>query len=645
MKCKSLFFLFVLTILSYVAQAQEVIFSAEASANTIGIEDQVQVTYTIQNIDGGNMQEPVFPGFRVLAGPMRSSSTQMSYNGNQRVVNRSTSFTYVLQANQVGTFKIAPLTAQNASGQKYQSNALQIKVVKGSLMAEQRARQAQNAQDPFAGFDAFFDDPFFQGADPFAAIRQQQAQMQQLLQQLQQAQQQGLSSANQLPTVQQKDLGKNVFIRVQVDKTKLRVGEQLTVTYKMYSRLPMQAQISKLPSLNGFWTQDFELPKEQNPVQENFEGATYNTFILKKSALFPQQSGNLLLDPAEITGVARIADPHSPFGKDVQFKIKSSPQIIKVEALPLKDQPEYYGAAVGTQFKIKAQLDTPEISTDGTANILLDLSGIGNIKLIQAPQLKLPNGLESFDPEIRDTITGKGTLISGHKYIKYAISANAAGDYKIEPIAFAYFDNTSNSYKTLYTQAFQLHVKQGKNISSSKQLATPTDILPLKKLDLEKSPTNTFYIYQWQYWIIYLVLLSLLILILLKARKAQYEQANVKLIKRKTANKVALKRLKTAAALMQQNNSGAFYEEISKAIWLYLSDKLNIPLSQLSEDYTLDILSTKGLDEHLCKRLKHTVQECSLALYAPSNAAQQMPKIYEESVSLISDLEEKLKRK
>ncbi|MES2479169.1 MAG: BatD family protein [Bacteroidota bacterium] len=641
---KRLFFLFIFLFNYYYTFAQNVVFSAEANANPVGIEDQIQVSFTIENVQElQGIQNPSFPGFKVLGGPFQSQSTNYSFNGSQQVRTSSISLSYVLQATKTGDLTIPPISAKDGQGKIYQSNSLTIKVVNGSLA---KKRSQQQSADPFGGFDPF-DDPFFGGSggggDPFAAIRQQQARMQQMLQQLQQ-QSQGMGTPQNLPQVSEKDLGKNIFIRVSVDKTKVNVGEQITATYKMYARIPMQAQLAKLPTLNGFWTQDFELPKDQKPQMETLDGIQYQTFTLKKSALFPQQTGTLILDAAEANGVARIADRSNPYGRDVQFKLKSQPVNITVTALPIKDQPENFGGAVGN-FTLSNNIDKTNLSTDESLNLSIDISGTGNLKLIQAPQLSLPNGLDVFDPSIVDTITSRSTTISGHKIFTYTIAPRIAGDYEIPAIPFSFYNSKAGTYTTLFTKPFKIHVSQGKNtrkeISGDKLLS---DIHGINNKAFTLQSVPGAFLYSWIYWSLYLVPLLLLLIFIWMKKRNESESSNISMFKNKYANKIALKRLKTAKAFLDKKETVAFYEEISKALWLYLSNKLNIPLSQLSKEAAVESLTLKHTPTVQLDKMNYIIEECALALYAPKGAAQQMPNIYSDTAQLISELEEILKK-
>lgn len=648
---RAILILLIVCFFTHIVSAQNVAFIAQSSADKIGLEDQVQVTFTLENIQNPQIQEPSFQGFKRIAGPYQSQSSQISFNGNQKVQSVAISLTYILQPTQIGTFTIAPIKAQDNEGHTYQSNAIKISVVKGSLVPQ---RSAPQSQDPFAAFDdAFFDDPFFGGGhggqDPFAAIRQQQAHMQQLLQQMQQQMQQaqsgGQTSLGQLPNITEKELGKNVFVKVIVDKHKAYVGEQINVTYKMYTRIPMQAQISKLPSLNGFWTQDFEIPKDQKPQQETLDGVNYSTFILKKSALFPQQVGSLTLDPSEIVGVANIADRGNPWGRDVQFKLQSKSDQITVLPLPLLNQPKNFSSAVGSNFSLKVALDTNQITTNGSANLTIDIFGTGNIKLIQAPKLNLPNGLEYFDPIVKDTITGKSTTISGHKIFTYALSASIAGDFDIDSLSFSYFNIESNKYVTLKSPKLKLHVIQGKTDSKNQNsINQPTKFFESSYQSLEVKNIPSFWIKTIWYWCLYLISLGSIYYLYIRKKRSNELASNTSLFKNKYANKIAIKRLKKANQLLDQKQTISFYEEISKAIWLYLSDKLTIPLSLLSKDTTTEALVNKNIDPMLIQKIQQVIDHCAFALYAPSNASEKMKETYQQTIDLIGELEIKIKK-
>lgn len=656
------------------ANGQNVVFTAVAGANKIGLRNQVQVQYTIR--DAQNLQSVSTPNtndFAIVAGPYQQQSTSVNMSGNQVTQSQSISLTYVLQPKHEGTFTIPPVVAKDASGHTYQSNPVTIQVVPG-VIGQQPGRQQQQ-QDPFGDDD-----------DVFAMMQQmQQAHMQQMQRmfgggaqprQAPQGQQRQAQPQQEAPEVNQDDIKKDLFIKVTADKTKVHAGEQITISYKLYCRIPSQMSISKLPSLNGFWTQDFDIPRQPKPVEEVYNGKKYQVFLLKKSALFPQETGSLVLDEAEAKGIARIvqqvrrrmSDMMDPFGggtlfmndpffnnayyntmayRDVEVHIKSEPLKITVSPLPEKNKPENYGGAVG-RFTITGKIDKPELTTDDVATLSLTIAGSGNIKLIETPKIELPNGLNTYDPQIVDTITGRSTTISGSKIISYAITPHTPGDYTIPPIQFSFFDPATGEYVTEQTQPFKLTVKPGKNtthITSN----SPNNKLTIRDIhDISQSPLNNLKLRSKPlmltpvYWSLYaLPILAFIGMAVIRRRDEELSKDTV-LLKNRRANKVALQRLATAKKLMAQNSQTPFYEEISKAIWLYLSDKLGIPLSSLSRETATSAMTVRNVPESLQKDLENVIWECETALYA-SGGSKQMSHTYNEAVTIISRLEEVFK--
>jgi len=650
--------------------AQNVVFIAEAGANKIGMKDQVQVQYTVK--DAQNLQSispPLTSDFAIVGGPYQSSSSAVNVIGNRMVQSQSITLTYVLQPKHEGSFIIPPVVAKDAAGHSYQSNAITIQVVPGTM--QQQRRQPQQ-RDPFGQ-----DDDAMAMLQRMQQMQQQQMQMMQqrrgLQQQQQQMQQQRQQQQQPDPPVDEAQLKKDLFIKVTVDKNKVHEGEQVTASYKLYTRIPMQVDISKLPSLNGFWTQDFDIPRPPKPTEETYNGRKYQVLLLKKSALFPQQTGTLELDEAEAKGVARIIQTvkrrlsdifGDPFGgtmmmndpafnnsfytaqayRDVKVDLKSEPVKITVEPLTEKGKPADYGGAVGN-FTISSKIDKQNITTDNVATLTYTITGTGNLKLIEAPKPTLPDGLETYDPKIVDTITSRSNAISGSKIISYAITPHTPGDYDIPGISFTYFDPKTNSYVTEHTEPIKLHVTAGKNYNTRQNSGNTAmkDIhdnitTPLNGLIFNSKPL----VLSGGYLSLYsLPLLALIFILIWKRRDEEQSKDTVKL-RSKRANKIALQRLVTAKRLLQQGSKTPFYEEISKAIWLYLSDKLNIPLSSLSRDAATEAMSSRKIPATLQKELDNVIWECETALYA-SGGSKQMEHTYEAAIKVISDLEDVFK--
>ncbi len=627
-----------------VASAQGVVFSANANASKIGTGDQLTVTYTIQDVDGLQSLNPVFKDFKILGGPFQSQNTSMQVAGNRMIQSSSVSLTFILQSKHTGTVTIPPAIAKDVAGHSYQSNPLTIEVVSGSLAARQSPqRQSAFGSDPFGG------------ADPFAQM------------------QPGASRAaprQQVREVPKVAIGKDIFIRVEVDKKSAQVGEQVTALYKLYARIPMQVAISKLPSLNGFWTQDFDLPKQPKPTEELVDGKRYQVFVLKKSALFPQQSGKLILDAAEAEGNARVVtqrqssnpfddpffkqafggslmmnDPffNDPFGdmsyENVPVKLQSTPVTINITDHSSKDKPTDFTGAVGS-FALSSKIDKASLTTDDVATLTLKISGSGNLKLFDAPKLNLPNGLDVYEPNILDTITGRSLTISGDKVITYTIAPRKSGNYTLQPINFSWYDPKSGAYKSASTSAMKLHVTPGKGIitAAARGGGKVGDIQDGLLLTAGKP-----LILSTGYWAAYSLPLLAFIGMVVYRRRKDDEAAHADEYRTRKAGNVAQKRLSTAGLMLQKGNARSFYDELSKAIWLYLSDKLGIPISALGKATAAQAMQQRGVPESIRQQTESLLNECELALYAPVGSSQQMQQSFSEAASVINGLERTLR--
>jgi hypothetical protein len=329
--------------------------------------------------------------------------------------------------------------------------------------------------------------------------------------------------------------------------------------------------------------------------------------------------------------------------QDVKVHLKSKPVKITVTPLPEEGKPADYTGAVGN-FTIKSELDKTSLTTDDVANLKLTITGSGNLKLIEAPKLNLPNGVTSLDPIIVDTITGRTTTISGSKIITYSITPNTAGDYTIPPVAFTFYNAQTGKYVTLNTEAYKLNVKQGKGGGSNARMPI-TDIhdintQPLNNISFNSKPL----LFSVGYWSLYAAPLMAFIGIAFWRRREDELSKDSVLLRNKRANKVALKRLATAQQHLAQKQEKAFYEEISKAVWLYLSDKLNIPLSALSHEMANEAMTRKQVPADLMTRTQRIVTDCETALYAGYSGTQQMNNTYNEAIDIISKLEDCFKK-
>ncbi len=634
--------------------AQEMVFTTRPAAKKVGIQDKFEVRYTIQNAT--NIQKfslPPLADFDVVGGPMQSQST--SYTNGERT--SSFELTYVFKAKRKGNLVI-PGGIAYSEGKTYRSNDVAIEVIDGSV-AQQQQQARQRSNNPF-------DDPFF-NQDPFADIQKQQQQMMQQLQQMQrgfggqQAMPRQAQPQAQAPEmISKNDVYNNIFIKVDVDKKNVALGEQITAVYKLYTRMGMQVNLTKLPSLVGFWSQDFKIPQPPKPTREVLNGKEYQVFVLKKSALFPTQTGTLTLDPAEAEGTVQVLNSkkekvNDPFGgffgdqfattygyEDVPVKLKSTTININVSDIPKVNKPTSFDGAVGS-YTIESNIDKTELTTDDNATVTLRVSGSGNLKLIGTPVIKFPEDLDAYDPEVHDTITNTNNIIAGYKTFSYSVSPKVAGVFTIPSTEFSFYEPASNSYKVVSTPSYTLHVKPGKNGGSLAKGTLPKDIhdIHAKPAEIRKSSDDVMH-NSALYWSGFaLPLLAYIGLVAFKQKEDKL-QSNAVLFRNKRANKVALKRLVSAENFLKQHAQSSFYEETSKAVWLYLSDKLNIPLSNLSKEIAGQKLAQKNVPSSTKEEIFRITNECEMALYSPDSGTLKMHQTYSDALRLIGRLEELL---
>jgi len=631
MNCKRFLIWIFIGIVAFYPQnlfAQGMAFSAQVSAEKVGTDDIFQLAFILKNAPGNtNYRMPSLQDFIVRQGPSQSQSSQINIINGRTEQSSTIELTYILQARKTGNFKIDPLEII-IGDQHYFTNAVNIEVVKGSLAQTQRRQQRSNS--PFGDDDAF---------------------MQQMLQQMQRLQQSFFGG--NMPGVMQdprgnqdmsdfdrENLSKNIFIKVEVDKTRPFVGEQITAKYKLYTRLNMNMQLTQLPSLNGFWSEDFQISDPSKPTIEMVNGKEFKVFLLKKSALFPQQSGKLVLDPAKVEGMVEILENY--YSKSVKMNLVSQPVTIDVQPLPKQNQPSGFTGGVGN-FSISATVDSNVISTDNGGTLRLVISGSGNLKLIGAPQVRFPEALGVSEPQVADTILRRTPDIAGKKTFNYFLSPQKAGNFEIPPIEFSYFNAQTKQYMTLRTLPIKIKVKQGSNIVIVKT-GLPDDIHGLEEGDLLKDKPMINLMSQPWYWSIYLLAFIGFCVLLGLNKKEKKAQSNIAIFKNKKANKVAWKRLATARNLMNTQAHIPFYEEVSKAIWLYLSDKLVLPLSVLSKENISEKLSEKNISHLKIEQVNKVLSECEMALYSPSGGLQQKAHILDETADLIGILENDLKK-
>ena len=586
------------------ALADKVSFTASAP-DVVVVGEQFRLSYTVTTQKVKDFQAPSIKGFDVLMGPSRSqqSSTQI-INGNVTSTS-SITFTYILMANTAGEYTIGGASIV-ADGDQMVSNSVKIKV----LPPDQNNDSGQSGNH---------------------------------------------SSSN--ATVSNKDL----FVTATASKTNVFEQEAFVLTYKIYTReTKLQLNNAKLPDFKGFHSQEIEMATNAKWTTEHYQGRNYYTTVYRQFVLFPQQSGKLYIDPAQfqmtVGKPVQSDDPFDAFfnGGSNVIEIKksiSTPKIaINVNPLPA-GKPADFSGGVG-EFNISSSINNKELKTNDAITIKLVISGTGNLKLISNPEIKFPDDFEVYDPKVDNQVRLTREGLTGNKVIEYLAIPRHAGTYKIPGVSFSYFDIRSKSYKTLKTEEYVINVEKGAgnadqviaNFTNKEDLKVlGEDIRYIKQNEVTLQPKGSFFYGSMTYWLFYIIPALAFIIFFIIYRKQAAENANVAKMRTKKANKVATKRMKLAGKLLSENKKDAFYDEVLKALWGYISDKLNIPVSRLSKDNIEEKLRNHGVNEELIKEFLNALNDCEFARFAPGDENQAMDKVYSSSIEVISKMENSIK--
>jgi hypothetical protein len=575
--------------------------------------DQFRLTYTVNTQKVRDFRAPSIKGFEVLMGPSRSqqSSTQI-INGNVTSTS-SITFTYILMAEKEGTFTIPGATI-NADGDTKTSNSVKIKVLppdqstgNSGSSGSSRGRNAQSAQQ--AG---------------------------------------------------SKITSNDLFITATASKTNVYEQEAVLLTYKVYTTVDLRQLRGDMPTLSGIYTQEVDLPQKKTFSLEHYNGRNYNTTVWSQYILFPQKTGKIEIPSITFEGVVAqqvaSADPFDAFFNggtnytEVKKNIVSPKVVLNVSALPA-GKPENYSGGVG-EFTLSSSLSKQEVVTNDAVTLKLVIKGIGNMKLISNPEIDFPKDFEVYDPKEENQFDLTREGISGSKTIEYLMIPRHPGEFTIPAVEFSYFDLKSKSYKTLKTEPYTLKVEKGNgnaeqvisDFTSKEDLKVlGQDVHYIKQGETSLSRKGDYFFGSMGYWLWYLIPFALFVTVCIVCRKQAMENANLAKMRTKKANKTATKRMKAAGKLLAENKREAFYDEVLKALWGYVSDKLSIPVSQLTKDNIEEELTKYGVDADLTKTFLDALNECEFARYAPGNAGETMDKVYATAVDVISRMENRIK--
>ena len=569
-----------------------------------------EVRYEV-NDRASDFRGPSFKGLSVLSGPMTSQSTSMSIINGKTSRSSTFGFTYILQADVEGTFNIGGASC-TVDGKKITCPGFTITVEKGT-------QQAQPQQPNAYGGNS----------------RQQQAYAQ--------------------PASSSNIDSKQLFARASISKSNPYQGEQVILTYKIYTQVSLsQYQIDKLPGNKGFWSEDLTKDGSVKQYSETVNGRNYQVAEIRRGALFGQESGKLTIEPLDLDVLAIVQrqrrstgsiwdlfdDPFFNPTQAVEKHLSTNSLTVNVRPLP-GGAPDGFNGAVG-KFSAKSGVDTREVRANEAITYRLTISGSGNLMLIDAPKLNFPKVFEVYDPQIDDKISRTNSGISGSRTFEWVLIPRSQGDYEIPAFDFAYFDPTTGKYATSHVDAISVHINKGdpnamKNVTSNKSNVKllNSDINYIQTGATHFETLNQKHGVEWWFWTFLVLILGGAIVAILLGRRYQAQQQDIAGVRLRRATKEARKRLKKAAAHLYNGDDNSFYEEIYKAIWGCLADKYNIELSRLSSDTVHDCLVEKSVPEEQQQRIMKTLQDVDFARFAPGDAATKKQQIYDEALEMI----------
>ncbi|MBE0650545.1 MAG: protein BatD [Bacteroidales bacterium] len=589
------------------------------------VGQEFQITYEV-NVNGENFTPPDFKGLQVLSGPNTSTSSSIQFINGQTSQSYNVSYSYIVMAENPGTIHVGTATI-SYQGKSYTSNELQISVVKGNPNTQSSNSGSGNMSGS-------------QGGQP-----------------------QGTGSNG----TYSKD---DVFIKASINNTHPYLGQQVVVTYKIYTRLPVSnLAIDKVASFKGLWSQDL-LGNNTTLSQEHetIHGKQYVVAVIRKLALIPQQTGKLTIDPLQLQCSIQVRvqrqrpsgnDPFQDFFNDPFFNqnvrninttLTSNPVVLDVKPLPEKGQPADFSGAVG-DFRLETSVNKPELSTNDALTLKVTITGKGNLELISPPKVNFPSDFETYDPKVIPNIIKTNDGISGSMEFDYIAIPRNPANVVISPVTFTYFSPADKKYHTEHSDTIKIKVVQGKGGGSVVYTGNAQEDIKFLGKDIhhiESAPydfikANDYLFGSTLFYAILGAIVLLLLLVIFLWKMNEKRRANLSLLKNRKANKVARTRLLKAQKLKKGGDDKVFYDEIAIALWGYIADKFNLKQSDLSMDSVKEKLEQKKVSEATISGFISTLNSIEFARFAPGNTKDKMENIYSEAMDAIMQAEKSLK--
>ena len=595
---------------------------------TVSAKKQVMVGERFQvvfsaNADGRNFTAPSFEGFTVVGGPFTSTSSSIQMVNGSVTRTTTNSYTFALQAFKEGTFRVGSASL-NVKGTKITSEPFDIKVVpddgshaapSGGGASSGQSQAQQNTNDPQVS-------------------------------------------------------GKDLFLRVVPSKKSAYVGEQVVLTYKLYTKVPVSSlSVVKAPSYAGFWTKDISdnTGGTLRQSSEYINGIEYTSAEIQKVVVAPQRAGKLTLDPMVIECIAQIRrennrqrsmDPFEEFFNDpffnrnitnVKKELTSNSFVLEVKSLPEANKPASFAGAVGN-YNFKSDIDMTELKTNEAFTLTYTVSGTGNIELLQMPEPVFPPDFEVYDPKISTSTDVTANGLSGTKKAEYLVIPRRAGSFTVPAVEFSFFNPSNGAYQTLSSKPYEIQVEKGRDdegggIYASNQEDIKylgNDIRHIMTGDPRLRPQRSAFFGSSAYYVALLALLLAFILLLILLKNREKMEKDTAATRNRKADKVARGRLKRAAQFLKEKDQDKFYVEMSQALWGYIADKLGIERSKLSMDTVSETMKEKSVPDELTQQFVDTLNSCEFARFAPGSAEEKMDDLYQRGIEVISKAEKVL---
>ena len=569
----------------------------------VAVGEQFRLTYTVNTQNVSDFRAGDIPDeLEVLIGPNRSMQSSYQMINGHTSSSASITYTYIVSATKNGSYTISPAHVV-VGGKTISSNPITIKV-SGSASSARQQRQQRD--------------------DEGAELRDAGSRIS----------------------------GSDLFIKVSANKNRVHEQEPILLTYKVYTLVSLTQLRGDMPDLKSFYTQEVDLPQQKSFSVETVNGRPYRTCTWSQYVMFPQMTGKLQIPSITFEGIVvqqnRNVDPFEAFFNGgsgyIEVKKKIVAPSIDIQVDPLPQRPANFSGGVG-KFTISAQLDKTETKANDPISMRIIISGSGNLKLMKQPVINVPKDFDKYEPKVTDKTKLTSSGIEGSMIYDVLIVPRHQGKYEIPPVELTYFDTSANAYKTIKSEAFTLDVAKGSGAASVSDFSgqdlqeLSKDIRYIKLGDTRQRALDDFFFASTAYWICLVVLMLIFITLFIVFRQRAIDNANVTKMRGKKANKVATKRLKQAAKLMTDGKASAFYDEVLRALWGYVGDKLNIPVEQLSHDNISQKLSERSVDADTIALFIGALDECEFERYAPGDPKGNMNKVYDKAMTAISQIE------